>query len=236
MKKTDIGVVGFMYAVCAFFFLMSRDLKKGARIYPLCIIAILFLLTTGYVVEMLFAAKKNGVTSGIPEIFEGFQPKQFFIVLGMLIAYLICMYFVGFYLATIVLMAAVMGIDNSMFEAADIDGANAWQSFWRVTVPLIRPVLAYTLITSMIGGLQMFDVPQVLTNGVGNPNRSSMTIIMLLNNYMGKSKNYGMGGALSVILFVVTALLSMAVFYSLNGDERETRRLRRMAVRGGAGK
>ena len=89
MKKTDIGVVGFMYAVCAFFFLMSRDLKKGARIYPLCIIAILFLLTTGYVVEMLFAAKKNGVTSGIPEIFEGFQPKQFFIVLGMLIAYLI---------------------------------------------------------------------------------------------------------------------------------------------------
>ena len=101
MKKTDIGVVGFMYAVCAFFFLMSRDLKKGARIYPLCIIAILFLLTTGYVVEMLFAAKKNGVTSGIPEIFEGFQPKQFFIVLGMLIAYLICMYFVGFYLATI---------------------------------------------------------------------------------------------------------------------------------------
>ena len=52
MKKTDIGVVGFMYAVCAFFFLMSRDLKKGARIYPLCIIAILFLLTTGYVVEM----------------------------------------------------------------------------------------------------------------------------------------------------------------------------------------
>ena len=62
MKKTDIGVVGFMYAVCAFFFLMSRDLKKGARIYPLCIIAILFLLTTGYVVEMLFAAKKNGVT------------------------------------------------------------------------------------------------------------------------------------------------------------------------------
>ena len=89
MKKTDIGVVGFMYAVCAFFFLMSRDLKKGARIYPLCIIAILFLLT-----------------SGIPEIFEGFQPKQFFIVLGMLIAYLIGMYFVGFYLATIVLMAA----------------------------------------------------------------------------------------------------------------------------------
>jgi len=106
MKKTDIGVVGFMYAVCAFFFFMSRDLKKEARIYPLCIIALLFLLTTGYVIEMLFAAKKRGVTSGIQEIFEGFQPKQFFVILGLLLAYLVGMYFVGFYPTTIVLMVA----------------------------------------------------------------------------------------------------------------------------------
>lgn len=137
---------------------------------------------------------------------------------------------------TIVLMAAVMGIDNSMFEAAEIDGANAWKSFWKVTIPLIKPVLAYTLITSMIGGLQMFDVPQILTNGNGNPNRTSMTIIMLLNNYLGKSKNYGMGGALSLILFVVTALLGLFVFYTLNSDERETKKLRKMSMRGGAGK
>lgn len=108
MKKTDIGVVGFMYAVCAFFFFMSSDLKKEARIYPLCIIALLFLLTTGYVIEMLFAAKKHGVTSGIREIFEGFQAKQFFVVLGMLLAYLVGMYFAGFYLTTIVLMVVTL--------------------------------------------------------------------------------------------------------------------------------
>lgn len=108
MKKTDIGVVGFMYAVCAFFFIMSRDLKKDAQIYPTCIIALLFLLTTGYVIEMLFAAKKHGVTSGIQEIFDGFQAKQFFIVLGLLLLYLVGMYVAGFYIATVGLMVVCL--------------------------------------------------------------------------------------------------------------------------------
>ena len=61
----------------------------------------------------------------------------------------------------------------------------------------------------------MFDVPQVLTNGAGNPNRSSMTLIMFLNSYLKTSKNYGMAGAISVILFIITGLLSMLVFKSL---------------------
>lgn len=134
---------------------------------------------------------------------------------------------------TIVLMAAIMGIDTNLFEAAEIDGTNAWTTFWHVTIPLIKPVLSYTLITSMIGGLQMFDVPQILTNGNGNPNRSCMTIIMLLNNYMGKSKNYGYGGALSVILFVITSILGLLVYYVLNSDEREERKLEKRSRMGG---
>jgi len=108
MKKTDIGVVGFMYAVCIFFFILSRDLKKEAQVYPVCIIVLLFLLTTGYVIEMLLSAKKHGVTSGVEEIFEGFQAKQFFVILGLLLAYLAGMYFLGFYITTVVLMLACL--------------------------------------------------------------------------------------------------------------------------------
>ncbi|MCQ2452965.1 MAG: sugar ABC transporter permease [Clostridia bacterium] len=137
---------------------------------------------------------------------------------------------------TIILMAGVMGIDNSMFEAAQIDGANAWDTFWRITVPMIKPILSYMLITSMIGGLQMFDVPQILTNGVGNPNRESMTLIMLLNNYISKSKNYGMGGALSVILFVITAVISMFMFNYLNKDSRQMQKQRQLASMKGGNK
>ena len=66
---------------------------------------------------------------------------------------------------TIMLMAAVMGISMDIFEASDLDGCNSIQRFYYITLPLIRPILAYTLITSIIGGLQMFDVPQILTNG-----------------------------------------------------------------------
>lgn len=118
---------------------------------------------------------------------------------------------------TILLMAAIMGVDASLFEAASIDGAKSLQIFTKVTMPIIRPIFVYVLITSMIGGLQMFDVPQVLTNAQGTPDRTSMTLIMFLNNHL-YSKNYGMAGALSVILFLITAVLSMFVFVMLTSS------------------
>ena len=104
-----------------------------------------------------------------------------------------------------------MGINPSLFEAAELDGCSPRQTFFRVTLPMIRPILVYVLITSMIGGLQMFDVPQILTNGKGDPMRTSMTLIMYLNKHLF-SKNYGMAGALSVILLIITGILSMIVF------------------------
>ena len=112
---------------------------------------------------------------------------------------------------TILLMAGMMGIDPSLFEAAQVDGATASQVFWKITLPLLRPILVYTMITSLIGGLQMFDVPQILTNGSGDPARTTMTLIMYLNKHLF-SKNFGLGGALSVFLFIVTGILSLIVF------------------------
>ena len=112
---------------------------------------------------------------------------------------------------TILLMAGMMGIDTSLYEAAQVDGATSTQIFYRITLPLLRPILLYVMITSLIGGLQMFDVPQILTNGTGDPARNSMTLIMYLNKHLF-SKNYGMGGALSVYLFVITGILSLIIF------------------------
>lgn len=120
---------------------------------------------------------------------------------------------------TILLMAGIMGIDQNMFEAAEIDGASSIQVFFRVTLPLLMPILVYTVITALIGGLQMFDVPQVLTNGGGTPNRTSMTLIMYLNNYLKTSKNYGMAGAISVIIFLITGALSLVVYRSLTRQD-----------------
>ena len=120
---------------------------------------------------------------------------------------------------TILLMAGIMGIDQNLFEAANIDGANSLQVFFKVTLPLLMPILVYTVITALIGGLQMFDVPQVLTNGAGTPNRTSTTLVMYLNNFLKTSKNYGMAGAVSVVMFIITGLLSLVVFRSLTKDD-----------------
>ena len=120
---------------------------------------------------------------------------------------------------TILLMAGMMGIDQSLFEAAEVDGATSTQIFFKITLPLLRPILVYVLITSLIGGLQMFDVPQILTNGSGQPNNTTMTMIMELNKHL-YSKNLGMGGALSTVLFIITGILSFFVYkLTMKGQE-----------------
>lgn len=127
-------------------------------------------------------------------------------------------YIMWFGNTTILLMAGMMGIDSSLFEAAQVDGATSTQIFFRITLPLLRPILVYVLITSLIGGIQMFDVPQILTNGTGDPARNTMTMIMWLNKHL-YSKNFGMGGALSVLLFIITGVLSMIVYKTSSSSE-----------------
>lgn len=135
-----------------------------------------------------------------------------------LIAFMNCLMWFGN--TTILLMAGMMGIDTSLFEAAEVDGATSTQVFFQITLPLLRPILVYVMITSLIGGLQLFDVPQILTNGTGDPMRTTMTLIMFLNKHL-YSKNYGMAGALSVILFIITGILSLIVFKVTGNDKRK---------------
>ncbi len=135
-----------------------------------------------------------------------------------LIALMNCLMWFGN--TTILLMAGMMGIDTSLFEAAEVDGATSTQVFFKIILPLLRPILVYVMITSLLGGLQLFDVPQILTNGTGDPMRSTMTLIMFLNKHL-YSKNYGMAGALSVILFIISAILSFLVFKVTGNDKRK---------------
>ena len=127
---------------------------------------------------------------------------------------------------TILLMAGIMGIDQSLFEAASIDGATSWQVFYKVTVPLLMPIMVYVAITSLIGGLQMFDVPQILTNG-GRPNNTCTTLIIWLNNFIGGSKNYGVAGAISVIVFIITGILSFIVYKTLTNNPDKPKKKKR---------
>lgn len=108
MKKTDIGVVAFMYAVCAFFYVYSNKLSDSSRTYPLFTITLLFFLTTFYLVQMILAARKFGVESGVDTVFEGFKPAQFFVTLILTVVYFLMMKYLGFFTASIVFMIAAL--------------------------------------------------------------------------------------------------------------------------------
>ena len=108
MKKTDIGVVAFMYIVCAFFYYHMTKLKASSQTYPRFTIILLFGLTTLYLIQMIVAAKKYGVESGVNEVFKDFQPAQFFVCLCATILYLVGIYFFGFYIPTVIFMAVVL--------------------------------------------------------------------------------------------------------------------------------
>ena len=108
MKKTDIGVVGFMYAVCAFFYVYSFDLSDSSKSYPRFTIVLLFGLTTLYMIQMVLRARKFGVESGVDEIFEGFQTKQFFVSIALVVVYFFMMKFLGFFSATTIYLVAAL--------------------------------------------------------------------------------------------------------------------------------
>ena len=148
------------------------------------------------------------------------EPFKFFQFVGASrILVMLMNFLMWFGNTTILLMAGMLGIDSSLYEAAQVDGATASQVFFKITMPILRPIFIYVLITSLIGGLQMFDVPQILTNGRGNPMDALTTVIMLLNRYL-TSKDVGRGGALSVFLFVVTGILSLVVFRINSSKEK----------------
>lgn len=108
MKKTDIGVVAFMYIVCLWFGLMNAGLPADAQIYPKFIICILAALTTLYLIKILLQARKEGVTSGVAELFKGFLPRQFLPILGFAIGYLVLLFLIGFYPASVIFMVSVL--------------------------------------------------------------------------------------------------------------------------------
>lgn len=124
---------------------------------------------------------------------------------------------------TLLLMSGIMGIDESVFESARLDGASSWRTFRSITFPLLLPIFIYVFITSMIGGIQLFDTVYIFTQGSGGLNESSYTLMMWLRSLIATSKNYGMSGALSVVLFVITGILSFFVFRTMtpHGDARK---------------
>lgn len=113
----------------------------------------------------------------------------------------------------ILLMASVQGINTDYFEAAAIDGAGRWTVFGKITLPLIKPILLYVSITSLIGGLQLFDLPFLMCNGtLGDPNGSTQTVIMYLYKFGFETWQVGYAAAVAYVLFLIVLVVSIIQF------------------------
>lgn len=123
----------------------------------------------------------------------------------------------------LVLISGILGINPSLFEAASIDGATSFETFIHITLPEIQPIMLYNLVTSLIGGLQLYDVPKLLNKG--NPNGTTRTVTMYITELaFGSSLDYGHAAAASVVLFVVTAALSILLFYIMRDKDEAARK------------
>ena len=132
---------------------------------------------------------------------------------------------------TILLMAGMMGIDTSLFEAAEVDGATSTQVFFKITLPLLKPILIYVMITSLIGGLQMFEEPKLLFGGwaalggaqTGGPGNTALTVVWkFYNDAFNLDSKLGYGSAIAYSLFVIIMLFSIVGFKITGRGEKKS--------------
>ena len=132
----------------------------------------------------------------------------------------------------IIMISSILGISPDIFEAADIDGANGWQVFWKITIPSIKTIMLFTLVTSLIGGLTMFDIPQLFINNGGPDNATVTTSVFIYAQAFKGGYMYNRASAASMVMFVIIIILSAFMFFLLRDkDEAALKKQAKEAAR-----
>lgn len=116
----------------------------------------------------------------------------------------------------LIYLAGLQGIPEYLNEAAAIDGAGRWQTFWRITVPLLRPTTFFIFVTSLIGAFQVFDVVYVMTGG--GPANATTTLVQEIYNEAFKAFHMGYAGAMSFVLFGIILVVTLVSLRMARGE------------------
>jgi multiple sugar transport system permease protein len=194
---------------------------KGMRFFR----AVYYLpnLITAASIGLLFNLLLNGDKAPFNQLLSGLgfpgAPFAFFkhgALTRLIASYILWWMWFGY--TTVIVMAGVTSIDPCLYESSQLDGASKFQTFRKITLPLIRPTMIYLTITSIIGGMQIFDVPSTLTNMSGDPQKAILTSSMHVYNQGFINNAFGYASSLSVALFLVIAVLS---FISLKAMQQK---------------
>ena len=109
----------------------------------------------------------------------------------------------------VIYLAALQDIPDSLYEAAEIDGARTLRKFWSITLPLLKPVTFFVVTMGIIGTFQLFDQAYIFSNGSGGPNNSTLTVVLLIYQYAFKNLDMGYAAALAVMLAAVIMLITV---------------------------
>jgi ABC-type sugar transport system permease subunit len=122
----------------------------------------------------------------------------------------------------ILVMAGMTSISVSLYEAAMVDGASSLDMFRKITLPLLKPILIYIFVISLVGGMQMFDIPYLLTDQRGSPSGSIMTNNILMYLKFSSSKGHiGAASSVGVLVFIMTCICALGIFYFLRDRDRK---------------
>ena len=167
----------------------------------------LFSYPTGPVNDLL-------VSSGIREASYNFAIDK--MAAKLIVAFIQFWTWYGY--TMIILISGVLGISPDIYEAADIDGANGMQIFFQITIPNLKTVLLYTLVTSLIGGLNMFDIPKLFLQG-GPDNATKTASVFIYEQAFSGKYLYNRASAASMLMFVVIAICSAILFYLMRDKD-----------------
>jgi multiple sugar transport system permease protein len=185
-------------------FVRSRDIVIGAYFLPYITstvaIAIMF--------SSLFSTDYGLINAAFSSLFgmehinwlgraENIKPAVAFVVFWRYLGFNVVLY-----------LAALQTIPKDLYEAATMDGAGRWQQFWCITLPSLKPMIYFGVTLSVIGGLQLFEEPFILTGGRGGPDQAAMTSAVYLYRMAFDFNDFGGASAMSWLLFFVVALLT----------------------------
>ena len=208
-------VLGTMIALVLERLTAGRGLMMALLLIPWSMITVINAELWGYIYQGTYGvadAILNAVGLGHPNILGQSTPA----IVGLMIADI---WKTTPFVAILVLAGLVM-LPGDIYEAAEVDGSSGWSTFWRITVPLLRPTLALAVMFRVLQAFGLFDLPYVLTNG--GPGTSTNSLAILGYNVIFKNLSFGPGAAVATttaLLVLLGCLLSLRTFRVQVGKE-----------------
>ncbi|MBU8598424.1 carbohydrate ABC transporter permease [Shouchella clausii] len=187
-------------------FLKGKDFFRAVYFFPNIVTA----ASLGLLVSLMFdwqTGSVNQLLMSIGFLDQAIDWKNNALFMQMLVSAILFFQYFGY--SMLIYIAGLQGISPEYAEAAKVDGASKIQIFFKITVPLLKPIIIFQVITSLIGGVQIFDQPYMLTEGSGSPNHATLTSVMYLYRTAFEQGRFGYGATIAFCLFVVIVSLSV---------------------------